>query len=49
VLRDEQQIRFSLLIFSAIVTPLAAIALWLALPAFRRVVDESRLWTGTQA
>jgi MFS-type transporter involved in bile tolerance (Atg22 family) len=46
VLHDESQLRWSLVLFSAVVAPLAAVMLRLALPGFARVVDESAGWTG---
>jgi MFS family permease len=45
LLRDEQQIRYSLALFSLIFAPLAALVLWRALPGFRRVAEESAAWT----
>jgi MFS family permease len=45
VLHDESQLRWSLVMFSAVVSPLAALVLWRALPAYRRVALEAEQWT----
>ena len=47
VLQDEMLLRYSLVIYSAIFAPLAALTLYSALPAYGRVVEESASWTGT--
>jgi MFS family permease len=49
VLHDEKLIRYSLVIFSAVVAPLGAISLRSALRPFQRVVEESAGWTGVKS
>jgi hypothetical protein len=49
VLHDEKLIRYSLVIFSAVVAPMGAMALIAALKPFRRVVQESQTWTGMES
>ncbi len=48
VLHDEKLIRYSLVIFSAIVAPVGAVSLRAALRPFQRVVEESATWTGVK-
>jgi MFS family permease len=48
VLHDEKLIRYSLVIFSAIVAPTGAVSLRTALRPFQRVVEESAGWIGVK-
>jgi MFS family permease len=48
-LHDEKLIRYSLVIFSAVVAPVGAVALIAALKPFQRVVQESQTWTGVES
>ncbi len=49
VFQDEHAVRYSLVAFDAIVAPLAAIFMWVGMPAFRRAAAEARSWTGVAA
>jgi MFS family permease len=49
VFQDEHAVRYSLVVFDAIVAPLAAIFMWVGMPAFKRAAAEARSWTGVTA